>query len=123
MVVAPCLNELLNIQQEIEKLNQTKPTLFQKFINVIQLTRQLQYGYQFMGALLMDEDPSNFYPVSQDDYVLSVYEHEIEKLKTDSRFQELKQLLTKYRELSYVNISKLALGTNPKLLVGPTLIR
>jgi hypothetical protein len=53
---------------------------------------------------------------------MSVYHREIEKLKTDEKFSELKQVLNKYKQVSYINISKLALGENPKELVGPTLI-
>ena len=123
MLVAPCLNELVTTKKAIEKLNETKPTLFRKFMNIIQLTRQLQFGYQFMGTLLMDEDPSGYYPSFKDDYVLSVYKREIENLKKDTRFQDLQQLLASYKKISYSNICKLALGINPKVLVGPTLIR
>jgi hypothetical protein len=75
-----------------------------------------------MGSLIMDEDPSKFQPNAQDDYVLSVYQREIEKLKTDNRFFDLKHLLKTYKPVSYVNISKLALGENPRALVGPTVI-
>jgi hypothetical protein len=123
MVIASSYDELKNVQNAIENLNKTKPSIYRKFVNIIKLTRQFQYGYQYMGSLIMDEDPSKFHPASQDDYVLSIYHMEIEKLKTDNKFLELKQLLKTYKQVSYVNISKLALGENPKALVGPTLIR
>ena len=76
-----------------------------------------------MGSLIMDEDPDKFNPMSQDDYILSVYYREIENLKTDKKFSDLKELLKTYKQLSYANISKLALGENPVELVGPTLVR
>lgn len=123
MVIATSYNELKNAQLAIENFNAAKPSIYQKFINIINLTRQFQFGYQYMGSLLMDEDPGKFQPQAQDGYVLSVYQGEIEKLKSDNKFQELKQLLIRYKQISYANISRLALGENPKALVGPTVIR
>jgi hypothetical protein len=123
MLTTSSYNQLKNAQIAIEKLNVTKPSIYRKFINIIKLTRQLQFGYQYMGSLIMDEDPVKFNPMFQDDYVLSVYFREIENLKTDKKFLDLKQLLKTYKQLSYANISKLALGENPTALVGPTLVR
>ncbi|MFC4802261.1 hypothetical protein ACFPA1_23415 [Neobacillus sp. GCM10023253] len=120
MVIVSSYKELKNVQTAIEKLN---ASIYQKFINIVKLTRQFHYGYQYMGSLLMDEDSSHYEPATQDEYVLSVYYGEIEKLKTDNKFRDLKQLLNNYKQLGYVNISKLALGENPQALVGPTLIR
>lgn len=70
----------------------------------------------------MDEDPGKFQPKFQDDYVLSIYHQEIEKLKADKRFPELKQLLHSYKHISYANISKLALGEKPAALIGPAVV-
>ncbi|MFF2447163.1 hypothetical protein ACFVSW_08660 [Neobacillus sp. NPDC058068] len=123
MLTTSSYNQLKSAQIAIGKLNSTKPSIYRKFINIIKLTRQLQFGYQYMGSLIMDEDPGKFNPRSQDDYVLSVYYREIENLKTDIKFLELKQLLKTYKQISYANISKLALGENPEALVGPTLVR
>ncbi|MBS4212927.1 MULTISPECIES: hypothetical protein [Neobacillus] len=120
MVIVSSYNELKNVQTAIEKLN---ASIYQKFINIIKLTRQFHYGYQYMGSLIMDEDPNQFQPMSQDDYVLSVYKKEIDKLKTDNKFLDLKQLLKSHQQLGYVNISKLALGENPQALVGPMVLR
>ena len=123
MVISNNLHELKHAQEAMEDFQATKPSIFQKFINMIQLTRQFQYGYQFMGSLIMDEDPIKYHPMSQDEYVLSVYLGEIERLKKDDQFLELKQLLRQYKNLSYFNISKLALGESPKALVGPIVVR
>ncbi|MCM3724721.1 hypothetical protein M3226_03295 [Neobacillus cucumis] len=123
MLTTSSYNQLKNAQMAIEKLNAAKPSIYRKFINIIKLTRQLQFGYQYMGSLIMDEDPGKFNSTSQDDYVLSVYYREIENLKTDKKFLDLKQLLKTYKQLSYANISKLALGEKPEALVGPTLVR
>ncbi|WP_413303701.1 hypothetical protein AA0X95_26625 [Bacillus sp. 1P10SD] len=123
MVIASSYNELKNALTAIENLNAKKPSIYQKFIRIIKLTRQFQYGYQYMGSLLMDEDTSESHPKSQDEYVLSVYHREIEQIKSDNKFSDLKQLLKAYKQVSYGNISKLALGENPRALVGPTIVR
>ncbi|MDR9796844.1 hypothetical protein Q4O60_10270 [Aeribacillus pallidus] len=122
MIIDSSYNELKNAQTAIENLKATTPTIYRKFLNIVHLTRQLQYGYQYMGSLLMDEDPDRFQPKFQDDYVLSIYHQEIEKLKKDKRFPELKQLLQSYKHISYTNISKLALGEKPAALIGPAVV-
>ncbi|WP_404321770.1 hypothetical protein LG298_14930 [Cytobacillus firmus] len=123
MLTTSSYDQLKNAQMAIGKLKDAKPSIYRKFINIIKLTRQLQFGYQYMGALIMDEDPGKFNSTSKDDYVLSVYYREIEKLKTDKKFLDLQQLLKTYKQLSYANISKLALGEKPEALVGPTIVR
>ncbi|MFC3886329.1 hypothetical protein ACFOU2_23710 [Bacillus songklensis] len=122
MLVSANYDDLKDAKIAIENLSETKPSIYHIFLNIIELTRQLNYGYQYMGALLMDEDPSEFKPIGPDDYVLSVYHQEIEKLKKDEKFPELKKLLKEYKQVSYANISKLALGEPPKELAGPTVI-
>ncbi|MEH7374484.1 MULTISPECIES: hypothetical protein [Bacillaceae] len=122
MLVSANYNELKDAKIAIVNLSATKPSIYDKLLNIIELTRQLNYGYEYMGSLLMDEDSSQFKPIAKDDYVLSVYHREIEKLKKDPKFFELKQLLKEYRQVSYANISKLVLGKNPRELVGPTVI-
>lgn len=123
MLTSSSFNDLQNAKSAIENFKTASPTLFQKFMNAIFLTRQLQYGFQYMGCLVMDEDPNKFCPNSQDDYVLFVYQQEIETLKADSKVQELKKLLATYKQISYANICKLALGTHPRVLVGPVVVR
>lgn len=123
MLIASSINELQSAKGAIETLKSTEPALFQKFMNSIRLTHQLQFGFQYMGCLITEEDPSKFCPTSQDEYVLSVYQREIKELKADSKFHDLKQLLANYKQISYANICKLAMGIDPKSLVGPTFIR
>lgn len=122
MLVSANYEDLIDAKMAIEHLGETKPSIYHKFLNIIELTRKLNFGYQYMGSLLMDEDPSEFKPVGKDDYVLSVYQKEIEELKKDEKFSELKQLLKEYEQVSYANISKLALGNPPRELAGPTVI-
>jgi len=123
MLTASSYQEVQTAKEAVEQFRRTKPVLFQKFLNVVQLTRQLQYGYQYMGALLMEEDADKFQPQAQADYVLAVYKREIEQLKADSKVEELKQFLAANRQVSYAHLSKLALGMKPEGLIGPIWVR
>lgn len=116
-------SDLLQAKKALDDMQAQKPALFHRFINVIQLTRQLQYRFQYMGSLIMEEDTSKYEPSHQHDYVLSVYQKEVSKLKEDQNAQALQELFTNYKKLGYANISRLALGTNPRILVGPVVVR
>ena len=122
MLVSANYDDLKDAKNAMDNLSATKPSIYQQFLNIIELTRQLNFGYEYMGALIMDEDSSQFKPTAQDNYVLSIYHQEIEKIKKDEKFNEIKQLLKEYQQVSYANISKLALGRNPKELTGPTVV-
>lgn len=113
----------MNAKSAIEELKATKPTLYKRFVHIIHLTRQMQFKFQYMGCLIMDEDPSKFRPKFLDDYVLIVYQNEIEKLKADNQVLELKQLLAVYKMVGYAKLCELVMGKNPEVLVGPAIVR
>ncbi|WP_330949068.1 hypothetical protein [Virgibacillus sp. MG-45] len=123
MLTTTSFSELLRAQKAIENMRQAKPALYQKFVNVIQLTRQLQYKLQFLGCLIMDENPGKCTPAHQSEFVLALYQKEVEKLKMDETADDLLELLASYQKLGYATICRLALGTNPKVLVGPAVVR
>ncbi|UOQ83614.1 hypothetical protein [Gracilibacillus salinarum] len=122
MIVTSSFQDLHVVKTDLAKLQNNYPNQFTKFINAIKLTRQLQYGFQYMGCLIMGEDAYRFLPQAQISYVLSIYEREMEKLKKDAEFSEVRQLLSDHKQISYDNICKLALGNKPEFLVGPVLV-
>ncbi|WP_445489172.1 hypothetical protein [Niallia sp. 03133] len=123
MLVISSFSDLMNAKSEIDEFKMTKPTVYKKFVNVINLTRQLQFKFQYMGCLLMDEEPNDSCPNVKDDYVLALYQKEIEKLKVENTFSDLKRLLADYKKIGYANLSALVMGKNPKVLVGPSVVR
>lgn len=123
MLATSTFSDLVNAKSAIDELKSTKPALYKKFVNVIYLTRQLQFKFQYMGSLIMDEMPDNCRPMLQVDYVLEVYQQEVEELKKDDNVIDLKQMLASYKQIGYANISKLVLGKNPSVLVGPRVTR
>ncbi|MBP2078346.1 hypothetical protein [Oceanobacillus polygoni] len=122
MVITTNLNELVSAKEAIDELGHTKPELFQRFINVIQLTRQLQFNYQYLGCLIMDENPDKCTPTIRNTYVFSVFEQEIDKLKADTKIIELQDFLASYKQIGYANLCKLVIGENPRFLVGPQVV-
>ncbi|WP_163538015.1 hypothetical protein [Gracilibacillus sp. YIM 98692] len=123
MIISTNIQELYQAKHAINQLKSENPISYQKFIHAIQLTRQLQYGFQYMGCLLNGDDPSNFSPTDQDSYVLTIYEQEINKLKYDRDFDAVKRLLESHKHVSYDYICKLILGEQPEMLAGPAVVR
>lgn len=72
MLVTSSFSDLMKAKGEIEELKTSMPTVYNKFLHVIHLTRQMHFKFQYMGCLIVDEEPSEFLPNVQDDYVLSL---------------------------------------------------
>ena len=123
MIMTSSFNELMQAKHAIEELKTEKPVVYKKFAHIIHLTYQLQFKFQYMGSLIMDEDSTKHCPKVQDDYVLNVYQTEIKKLKADDEVLNLKQLLAEYKQLGYAKLSDLVMGKNPEVLVGPAVVR
>jgi len=123
MIMTSSFNELMQAKHAIEELKTEKPVVYKKFAHIIHLTYQLQFKFQYMGSLIMDEDSTKHCPKVQDDYVLNVYQTEIKKLKADDEVLNLKQLLAEYRQIGYAKLSDLVMGKNPEVLVGPAVVR
>lgn len=124
MVVNFCsIDELTAAKDSLEKLRKNYPQLFEKFLHMIHLTRALQFKYQYMGCLFMDEDPEEFAPVSVPESVLNLYHSELQKLKDDPNSGELKEIFSKFSNHDYGRICLLLLGSRLESLVGPAVVR
>ncbi|GGD01950.1 hypothetical protein [Pontibacillus salipaludis] len=121
MIKAASLKQLREVKGDLEALQATEQELFQQFIHVIQLTRQLQLRYDYMGCLLQQEDPSQCAPDFIEESVLNLYQHEINTLKKHPQIHNLESILVHYQRIGYTKISLLALGESPESLVGPSI--
>lgn len=122
MIITSSYEELLDAKRAIASFRATKPEEYKQFKRIIQLTRQLQFNFQYMGCLIMDEDPTKYRPRVNDDYILNVYKREINKLKEDPKSQDIKALLGAYKQIGYGKICELILGKQPISLVGPAVV-
>ncbi|SFA95205.1 hypothetical protein SAMN04488072_104108 [Lentibacillus halodurans] len=123
MLISANAQELQRVKQAIERLKENEPVQYQQFKNVINLTRQLQYSFQYLGCLIMNDDPREFEPRLQDGYVLSIYKNEIENLKQKQPIDAVQELLAAYKRVSYDHICKLVLGENVDMLAGPMVVK
>ncbi|MYL44147.1 hypothetical protein GLV94_00675 [Virgibacillus halodenitrificans] len=122
MLVTSSFSELMHAKKDLETFKQTQPETYESFVGIVHLTRQLQFNYQYMGCLLMDEEPTQFRPQVQDDFVLQVFHKEVMKLKQDQAAKKLCNLLGTYRQIGYANLCKLIMGKSPNVLVGPQIV-
>lgn len=120
MITFNCITDLEQVCQALENLEKNYPNIHKKLVELVYLTRALNFKFQYMGALLMDKDPAEFTPNSVHDSVLRLYDRELQALKDDPDFSELEQIIHKFAQTGFTNISHLLLGTNPESLVGPT---
>lgn len=123
MITLSSINELNDTKVALEKLKKDYPDLFQKLLDMVFLTRAFQFKYNYLGCLIMNEDPGANTPKFANGSVLKVYKRELQKLKDDLDFPVLKQTFSEYKSTGYSKISQLVLGTAPESLVGATIIK
>src|SRR5699024_12704412 len=98
MITTSSFSELMQAKNAIEVLKEERPSVYKKFVHIIHLTYQLQFKFQYMGYLIIDDESHKHSPKVQDDYVLSVYQTEIKKLKAYNEHINLKKLITAYTQ-------------------------
>ncbi len=124
MIINFCsIHELKAAKDSLDQLKRNYPKLYAKFLHMIHLTRALQFKYQYMGSLFMDEDAHEYAPVYVPESVLNLYHSELQKLKDDPNAEELKRIFANFTNHEYGRICLLALGSKPESLVGPVVIR
>ncbi|WP_251551548.1 hypothetical protein [Neobacillus muris] len=120
------LSSIVELNAAKDVLNDVKkeyPELFEKFLDVVNLTRALHLKYQYMGCLLMDEDSRGCTPEFVYGSVLRLYKMELQCLKNDPDFKVLKDIFVEFGSIGYPKLCLLGLGRNPDSLVGPMLIK
>ncbi|WP_075980207.1 hypothetical protein [Bacillus massilinigeriensis] len=124
MITVSSINELNTAKEALENLKENYPILFEKFIDMINLTRALEFKYYYMGCLLMDEEPNECSPNFVCDSVLRLYNRELKHLKEDPNIHILKQIFSDYENtIGYANLCLLGLDKNPESLVGPSIMK
>ena len=115
--------ELISTQEALEKIEKSYPALFEHLLHIVNLTRSLQLRYQFMGCLLMDDDPGKNRPPYLHQSVLELYIKEIQKLKENPDFPVIQKTFSSYKKIGYAKMSLLLQGTAPETLTGLTVIK
>ncbi|RFU69978.1 hypothetical protein D0469_08380 [Peribacillus saganii] len=123
MITLSSIDELNSTKEAFEKLKKDYPSLFEKLLDIVNLTRAFQFKYYYMGCLIMDEDPGQYAPNFVYGSVLRLYKKEVQKLKDDQDYEVLKQTFSDFRNAGYAKISLLVLGMKPESFVDTTCIR
>jgi hypothetical protein len=123
MITLSSVDELHETKAALEKIKYSYPELFNKLLHVVALTRALQFKYQFMGTLIMDENPNEYTPEFVMPSVIRLYIEEVQKLKDDPNIQVLLQTFSQNKNIGYAKISMLVLGKSPESLLGASSIK
>ncbi|TCP29718.1 hypothetical protein EV207_1089 [Scopulibacillus darangshiensis] len=118
MIVLSSLDELNAANSEVGTLKLEYPDLFEKLLHAVNLTRQLQLKYDYLGCMLTDDIPGQYAPVNIPDSVADMYHLEIMKAKNHNEFYAAKQLFFKSKDIGFANISMLILGRSPEQVKG-----
>lgn len=121
MVAVSSIDELKDLKTKLETISQSKPELFQKWLHIVNLTRQFQFKYGYMGSLIMDLYAENTAPSNVKASVIDLYKAEVEKFKNDQNFILLKTIFDKFQSIGFTKISKLSLGQSPESMVGASI--
>ena len=122
MITLCSQDELKSAQTALNQLEESRPELFEKFMDVINLTRAMQLKYQYMGCLIMNAEPGNAEPQFITGSVIRLYKKEMQKLKDDKDIHELRKVFIEFEHTGYARLSLLALGRTPESLAGSSAI-
>jgi hypothetical protein len=123
MITLSSLEEIKATNEALGNLKQDFPNLFNKLLHVVNLTRALQFKYQFMGSLIMDENTDDHTPSFVYGSVLRLYKKELQKLIDDIDSPILKDILADNKHIGYAKIFQLVLGKSPESLIGSSPIQ
>jgi hypothetical protein len=123
MITLSNVDELQASEAALGKIKNSYPELFNKLLHVVALTRALQFKYQFMGTLIMDENPNEYTPEFVMPSIIELYIEEVQKLKDDPNIQVLLQTFSQSKSIGYAKISMLVLGKSPESLLGASCIK
>jgi hypothetical protein len=123
MITLSNVDELQASEAALEKIKYSYPELFNKLLHVVALTRALQFKYQFMGTLIMDENHNEYTPEFVMPSIIELYIEEVQRLKDDPNIQVLLQTFSQSKNIGYAKISMLVLGKSPESLLGASCIK
>ncbi|WP_077210910.1 hypothetical protein [Bacillus dakarensis] len=123
MITLSSINELEATQEALKKMKKAYPALFRKWLDMVFLTRALQFKYHYLGCLIMNEDPGQYTPGFVHESVLNLYKNELQKLKDDQDFHIIQSIFSQFKDSGYAQISLLAMGMDPESLIGPSHIK
>ncbi|RSL33532.1 hypothetical protein D7Z54_09435 [Salibacterium salarium] len=118
MIALSSIDELHAAKNKIEQLNDSRPALFDTLLHVVSLTKQMQLRYEYLGCLVMGENPTKHVNRHIRMSLLKLYQQEVQSLQHHPETEEVIRLFSTYKDIGYQNICKLVLGESPESLKG-----
>ncbi|MTT30860.1 hypothetical protein GMB86_02380 [Terrilactibacillus sp. BCM23-1] len=119
MKVLSNLHDLREAKEKIETYKNEHEETFSHLLHLVNLTRQLQFKYDYLCGIIMGEDVTQVAPHFVQDSIIDLYKNEINKI--DQRFHDLnalKSLLRDCRNIGYENFCLLVKGKTPEEIKG-----
>lgn len=123
MITLSSTNQIHAAKEAVEQCKAGHPEVFTILFHMINLTRALQFKYQYMGSLITGKDASGCAPAFTERSVLQLYLREMSELLDHPDSDAIRSLFKEYEEIGFARLSLLALGKQPEQLSGSLIIK
>lgn len=123
MITLSNKQELTTTKEAIDQLKEDCPQLYAKLLHVVHLTRTLQFKYQYLGSLILEEDSNSSRPQFIYSSILRLYKSEVQKLKDDENHFKIKSIFKQNKHTGIAKICLLVIGHTPETLIGASSIQ
>jgi hypothetical protein len=115
------IQDLRKAQAGVDKFKSGYPNTFYRLLHLVNFTRQLQFKYEYLCGLMLDNDTyaNRFAPHFVQRSIIDLYKDEIEKIhKHPEGLDALKKLIDANKEIGYENFCLLVRGKTPEEIKG-----
>ena len=120
------IEELNQIKLDLTNLRETYPSIYENLEYIASLTRQLSIHYKYLGLLMFSNNIERIQsnrPTLIREPVLKLYEQEVGKVKKAEHFELFKNIVSKFKSISYSQIFLIILGAEPNFVFNNTIIK
>lgn len=120
------MEKLQQIKTNLSQLQVHSPELYLKLEYIASLTRQLSIHYKYLGLLMFSEDAyviEENRPTLIRDSVLSLYEQEVEKVKSNDALNDFYGMIQNFQDIAYSQVFLIILGAEPSFVFHNTIIK
>ncbi len=113
--------DLRKAQADIEQFKRDYPKTAARLLHLVNLTRQLQFKYDYLCGLLLGHSAyaGRFVPQFVQRSIIDLYKSEIKKIYSDlPGLKALIHLMNRHEEIGYENFCLLVRGKTPEDIKG-----
>lgn len=120
MVISISISDVIQVQGELMQIQNEQPKLYQRLVELVQLTRQLSVDYQYFGKQLIGKSSHESAEVPY--HIIELYKREIDAFKENQESASVLEFFSANEGIGFRAICKLILGVKPEKLVGPEVL-